>query len=78
MVDKEELLREAKRRYPIGSIIDQSTAYNSGSIRTIRNYNDSICNNYTFTIGGVGVYCVETNKWVEIISETINDFPVFN
>ena len=67
-MNKQELLEEAKRRYPIGCKIDQRTAYDgNGHIHTIKNYECTYNMRTSFAIGDVGVYNPISNKWAEIV-----------
>lgn len=68
-LSKEDLLAEAKRRFPIGCKIDQKPAYNCGLIYKITTYETYGLNGDSFYIGNVGVYQPSTNTWAEIVEE---------
>ncbi len=65
---KEELIAEAKRRYPIGCVIDQVPAYGCGNKLKITTHENPSLIHGSFSIGGIGVYEPLTKKWAEIVS----------
>lgn len=78
------LTAEAKRRYPIGSKIDQKTAYDGkGGIFTINNHNTTLTfpthydKNYNLAISDYGVFNTQFGIWAEIVKEVkVNGYVV--
>lgn len=75
----QELLREAKRKYPIGTRVDQRKAYNgSGGIYTILNHNDDRSNLHdgiiNITLGGTGLYNSKYKIWAEVLKPVCKDY----
>ncbi len=76
---------EAKSRYPIGCKVDQKTAYNGlGDIyeitTNITDYYDNLNGYYNGSIGDIGVYSSQYNKWAEIVEypkEAVINLPKF-
>lgn len=79
MVDKEELLKEAKLRYPIGTkfkTIDYTLDEIVVVLGEYRGDDTPYC--YCLTSGNIPYRSLYLKGiWAEIISETINDFPIW-
>ena len=77
-MNKEELLAEAKRRYPVGCKVNQKNAYKGfGNIYTINsnNVNSEVDGegHINITIDDCGVYNSKNGKWAEIIENKIEN-----
>ena len=64
-----ELIEEAKNRYPPGCRVDQTTAYSGNGNKSIKikEFKPQYFNG-NFSIAGVGVYSNVYKIWAEIVS----------
>jgi hypothetical protein len=74
----QELLREAKKRYPIGTKVDQKKAYNNfGGIYTVMDHNDERSGIHegmiNIALGGIGLYSSKYKIWAEILKPVCKD-----
>jgi hypothetical protein len=71
-MNKEELIAEAKRRYSIGDIIDQRTAYNGlGDKYEIKdNIVDYDARDGNISVSGTGVYHKKYGIWASVINKS--------
>lgn len=84
MVNKEELLKEAKIKYPIGTVFKAVNSKNgeNGSTYTQNKecyiYNSDNDNNNFFIIGSANIYSSKFKKWAEIISTPYKKLKFMN
>jgi hypothetical protein len=69
---KEQLLEKAIRDYPVGTVVDQRTAYGGlGSVHKITGHTPTYMSADSFSIGGIGLYSPKRKLWAEIISKPV-------
>ena len=71
-----ELIEEAKNRYPPGCRVDQTTAYNGNGSKSVEIKESTPFYNYgNVSVDGVGVYTISNKIWAKIVSYSEGYIP---